>query len=310
MRCLPSNKIPKCLWSENVVKLPYKIVQLFENYLIKLGKYDEALNMHPNDVIGGESEDETIDHFTHRFATSAVRVEYLLLDPKQKFGHISNNLLTVLSTGRIAILDIPCGTGAGIISLLVTIAELRANRTIIQLPLYIHITGGDFSKKALMIYDELLKQIEPYLNLQNIHLEWNTYQWDAMHPGKTSEIMTEWFESITEVEEYVVLIAAFSGVAAKNFDQYNRSFQHITERLYNKPSIILWIEPKWNKSTKLFEKIKEMFKDIFWFKDDEKSEVISSTFKWFHPIQKKIIERGTVAVKEYSFTTKKMGEKK
>jgi SAM-dependent methyltransferase len=293
-------KIPH-LWSEDVLKLPSEIIKIYSNHLKTIGRYDEAIKSSPkdSDLIGGPSEEATMLHFTHRFASSAVRIEYLVLDPKGRLGNIPDDLFITLCDGEISILDIPCGTGAGIISLIGTIAELREKKAIVSLPLLLNVTAGDISETALQIYNELLNQIKPWLSQQGIHLSWNMHHWDAANTGTTSAIVDQWFKESKSPEEYLVLIAAFSGEAAKNFDLYERSFYHITERLYDKHSTILWVEPKWGKSETMFNKIFNIFHKIAWFYD-ENPDCFNSIFKWFHPIKKTIIDRGSISVKKYS----------
>ena len=77
-----------------------------------------------------------------------TRVQCVLLDPHDAFDEISHELLLTLSSHRIALLDLPCGSGAGGIALLTTIKELRIAGIIPSTPLTVEIIGADISQSA------------------------------------------------------------------------------------------------------------------------------------------------------------------
>lgn len=211
MSLLPRQEIPKHLWNGSVIYLPVEFVNLYQNKLIQLGKLEEAKKPSPadKDLIGGVSREATIDHFTYRFPASAVRVEYVALDPDSKFQDITDDLLTTLSDGNIAVLDIPCGSGAGILSLLSTVADLRKNRTLPKLPLTITITAGDISETALEIYESLLSGLSPILLAEGIALRCSTTLWDATAANMTASIIDKWFTNAPDAEEYIGLFSHF-----------------------------------------------------------------------------------------------------
>ena len=280
--------------------MPEELARLYEEHLRSLGKYDEARNDSPADreIVGGPSDTETVRHFTHRFAASMVRIEYLVLDPASQFKDIPSDLLVTLSDGRAAILDAPCGAGAGIISLLGTVAELRDAHCAPTLPLTLHVTAGDCSAKALQLYGQLLERLRPWLNRQAITITWNTEHWDATQPNSTAELVDIWFRNTARAEEHLVLIAAFSGAGDRLFQDCSRSFQHIAERLHDKRGKILWVEPQWGKGERFFEKVERLFTAMPWF-DSRDAGSLSGAFDWLHPI-KNVIIQGSVLVRKYS----------
>ena len=212
MKALPHGCIPAQLWEHDVVHMPSAVAGIYTEYLKHLGLYNEALERAPDDaeLEGGSSDEATMAHFTHRFAASAVRLEYLVLDPYDAFGEIPSDLLVTLADGRIAVLDVPCGTGAGTLGLLGTLAELRAQQASASLPLTLHITAGDVASKALDIYEALLCRTAPWLRSQGIQVHWEIAPWDAEQPNTTAALVDRWFHMAEGAEEYVVLIAAFS----------------------------------------------------------------------------------------------------
>ena len=300
MRALPRASIPAHLWSDQIMILPTQLCAVYGECLNSLGMYEEACGPSPPDseLIGGSSDQDTINHFTHRFAASAVRIEYLALDPNESLGNIPSDLLITLCDGRIAVLDVPCGTGAGILSLLGTIAELRRSKVVSSLPLYVHVTAGDCSPKALEIYEVILEEIQPWLVQQGINVTWNKDLWHAERPESTSDLVTSWLSRNANAEEYIVLIAAFSGEAATQFDAYKRTFEHISERLYGRRSSIVWVEPIWHKAERLFKRVHDLFEKMPWFSEDP-TGALASRFLWLHPFNQKHI-RGSILVKKYS----------
>ena len=280
MKDSQNGTIPRNLWSQSVIHLPPNLIRIYKDALLSRNLFVDACGPSPeeSDIIGGDSDSATIKYFTHRFATSAVRLEYLVLNPIKQFDKIASDLLTSLTDGKITILDIPCGSGAGILSLLGTIAELRSQRCIVQLPVSICITGGDYSNNALEIYNSLLPELNVWVQQYGINISWNTHDWDATRPDSTAQLIDNWFNSASGEEEYLVLINAFSGAGNRDFDSIQRSIQHITERLYNKSCTIVWVEPSWGESQSLFKKLKKLFEKISWFPSLDK-EPIGSKFK-------------------------------
>ncbi len=183
--------------------------------------------------IGGEGREATLQHFALRYGVSSCRIESLVLDPRIAFGNISDDLITSLSSGRMSILDAPCGSGAVGASLLSSIAVLRKNVVLPKLPLDIDITGGDFSETALEIYTKIIAKLEPTLNSVGIGINLKTVSWDATNPDTTASLVDTWFGNNIAYSEYLAIIANFSGEASKRFADFERSFEHIHERLYN-----------------------------------------------------------------------------
>lgn len=293
---LPSHNIPSELYKDDSIFLPEEIVEIYKNYLIKIGKYEEAKHRVKDDfgVIGGISREETIKHFTQQYANSVARIEFLILDPKNKLDLIPCDLTITLSGGNISLLDIPCGTGASTIALLATLAKLRSKSVISKLPLNVNIIAGDYSKTALEIYNEQVLKIEPFLLENGIHINFITKEWNAENEEETGNLITQWFSRSESTEEYLVLISAFSGAGKNKKKLFEDSFKHIEVRLIDKWSTILWIEPWWNPSKSFFDSIVQVIKKP-WFKSNKKSS-IDTRFSWFHPIRNIKIDRGSISV--------------
>lgn len=302
------NDFPKELWlhNEQAVKLCTELETKYIEHLHEYNAYELAKTFdgksHP---IGGSSTTEAIEHFAYRFVNSSTRVIHITLDPDKKFSNIQIDIFSTFSKGNISILDLACGTGGHILSLLTTLVELRLKKLLPTLPLNIHILAADISPTALEIYQSLLHDLEPYLLHAGIRIIYHTYEWDACFVIQTSVLMDEFFNltNTTLVNEYYVITSAFSGFASTkdNFTRIESSLRHITERLGSRNSTFLWIEPDGKDAKKflgslnrIFENIKDFFVQIF-----EERESISHTYYWWEPIKQEVIKRGNVSIKLY-----------
>lgn len=257
--------LPESVWHNSVLRLPPRIVGDYQTELENIGRIEDAREQSPRNLIGGADEEAARDHFVWRFGASCVRTEYLILDPYRAFVPVSNDLLSCLAEGRVAILDIPCGAAPGILGFLGLIAELRAHGCLPRQPLEVAITGGDISEPARNIYHAMLTRAQPWLADEGIRIRWQTGHWDAGDESTTAKIVDRWFDGSGGCEEYVVLVAAFSGEAANQFDVFERSFNHIAARLYDRNGTILWVEPRWNKGERLLSKVKRIFQTALGF---------------------------------------------
>lgn len=275
--------IPEELWAQEMLFMPICLSGSYTELLQGYGKMDAAVSL--EDVagpIGGEGREATLEHFARRYGVSSCRIESLVLDPRIAFGNISDDLVTSLSSGRIAILDAPCGSGAVGASLLSSIAVLRKNSVLPKLPLDIDITGGDCSETAREIYTKMIAKLEPALNIVGIEINLKTVPWDARNADTTASLVDTWFGNNIGYSEYLAIIANFSGEAGKSFEDFRRSFQHIHDRLYNKKCTVVWVEPEMPGAQTFLQKIQQ----ALWRKKPIESPV-AHTYHWYNPLQKR-----------------------
>lgn len=285
-RCFLTPKdIPPELWRDGTMYMPMDLVRVYEKLLVSNGIMDLAKSEErKKSVIGGESREDSLDHFARRYGVSVCRVECVVLDPGEVFGLISSSLQLVFSDGLITILDVPCGTGAAGVSLLSTVAVLRKNRLFPQLPLTVMITAGDISETALAIYEEIINKMRISLREVGIDVSFRGQKWDATESEQTSGLVDEWFKNSEGAEEYWCIIADFSGTGKKL--PVERSFQHLHERLQSKKSSVLWVEPAELTDAKRFlKKVQDFLKPLRKFLYGSKT---AHEYKccWFHPFQR------------------------
>jgi hypothetical protein len=281
------DNLPNTIWWESTLHMPSCLALSYRTLLEKRGLYDSALRgvRTGKGPIGGESADATYEHFTQRFAVSATRLEYITCDPKETFRIAAHDLHISFGTGSIAVLDVPCGAGASIFGFLCTLAELRNHGILPRLPLNVSIVAGDCSTAALELYKDLVELIRPELSRQGIHITYETREWRAEEPTTSASIVDHWFATSPAAREHYVFICNFSGEAGSQFHDFERSFEHIAERLYSKKSTMLWVEPGSMKSARgFFSKLFTLFRKITWFHDTEK-DIPQDRYYWFCPIK-------------------------
>jgi hypothetical protein len=294
------HNLPNTIWSEATLYLPDSLALSYRTLLEQRELYDSALGGDGTGggPIGGESADATYDHFTQRFAVSATRLEYIACDPKETFHTAAQDFHISFGTGSVAVLDVPCGAGASIFGFLCTLAELRNHGILPRLPLNVSIVAGDCSSVALELYKDLVELIKPELSRQGILVNYQTHEWRAEEPTTSAVIVDQWFAMSPAAREYYVFICNFSVEAERHFRDFERSFEHIAERLHSKKSTILWVEPGSMKSARgFFSKLFTLFQKITWFRNAEK-DVPQDEYNWFCPI-KRLRFPGRVMVRRY-----------
>lgn len=285
--------IPKSVWKDNKLHQPETLTTVYREKLEALGILQQVIEYDSKKLkgaIGGQNESETITHFIQRFLASAARVQFVVIDPHKTLNDISNDIKASFGSGNISVLDIPCGTGASILSLLCNIREMRIHKLLPCLPIHISITAGDYSETALEIYSDLLTSIKQSLEEVNIFMDYKTSYWDAKSAPSTNEIMDVFLDK-KQYEEYYVLISAFSGELGNNLDDYEATISYIQARVSNINSCILHVEPKSNDAEKFYKRILKLVNKIMCYIVLEgKSD--KDGFWWVHPLNNKKINGG------------------
>lgn len=294
--------IPNILWKDDTLYQSKKLIKVYKDELEYLALYEYAKNYKEeknNDgTIGGKDLLETNKHFSERFLTSSARVQFVLLDPKTYFLEISKDLKSTFSSGRISVLDIPCGTGAGMLSLLSNLAELRQFSKVPRLPIFIDILGGDYSQSALNIYIKLLTNIKSELENQLIYINFDVFNWDASNMESTNYLTTKWLKIEDRYEEFYILMSAFSGVGSSNYKRFEESFKYIQNRICHRPSTIIFIEPNTSESNIFMKLLEKTYKALSWVIGKEES-TNGDRFNWYDEIRNNIA-KSEVLVKQYS----------
>jgi hypothetical protein len=268
-------------------------------YIELLKKYNllEAAKLEtpPGKAIhGGKTKVLTEEHFTHRYANSASRISYIISDPFGDVTYYSREITTLLSSGRIGVLDLVCGAGAAVTSMANTIRDLRVNSIVPSLPLDIVVVGADYSAHALDIYTHSIEMMGDDLARCGITIGAKMFEWDATCSNKTSQLCDAYFKNNANVDSHIVIVSNISGDGKGKIEEFKRSFQHVVERFSDKESVLLWVEHSGNSAEGFVKKVLSgIFLLASWFvslvKGDER---VSKKFQWFHKIINKELPGG------------------
>jgi hypothetical protein len=306
-RVLSIASIPEELWLNSTLKLPESLVNTYRLELSGLGLMEKAIKgTDKKDIHGGVSDADTLEHFSFRFAVSAGRTEFATISPDDCLAEVSDALVSAFSEGHVALLDIPCGSGSCLGSILTTVLTLRYKKVLPTLPLTISVMAGDTSPKALEIYKSMIARLEPLLDKQAIVVNLLVEQWDATRSDETARLVDHWFAMAAGAEEYVVCISNFNGalIGAGLLDAFTPCLEQILGRLYDKKSTMLWIEPPASSAkNKLFPLLAVFLrKRIPWFSfTTSTDEPISAIYKTRNPLNDHVHDSG-VQVQRFNRT--------
>ncbi len=139
--------------------------------------------------VGGPTKEAADKHFAQAFDGSVARTELAFLDPKSEVANVADALAKLCAGGPIAILDLPCGAGAFSLSILCTLAELRARGTLPRQPLDVVVVGGEFNSHASRYASDLFARVNSFLITQAINVEFKPLFWDVCDPVSNSDVL-------------------------------------------------------------------------------------------------------------------------
>jgi hypothetical protein len=288
---------PPTLVHNGVYRLPPSLVSAFRDELTARGLLEQARRgTERNDVHGGEGFTEALDHFAYRFQTSATRPEHLLLATSDEFVAVRSDILSTLSSHRVGVLDLACGTGAGTLALLTVLLELRRANLVPTLPLSVDAVGADFSETARAVFASMCSRLETELEKAAICLTWRTSTWDGRHSDTTSAVCDEWLGP--PANEYLVIINNFSGQGRVILQDLAFSWKHVGDRLHSaapsKVSTWTWLESDANIGTEFLAKIESFFNASMKRTFTEHRRTSAEKYKWFDSITGRDVTSGAI----------------
>ena len=252
-RLIPTSELPESLWcsEKKCLILPPLLVSAWHTLLEAEGLTDKAKQPVPEKLIGGITKEATDDHLTWRFTGSSARVQMAMLDPLASLDQISDAFAKTFSGGKVFLADLPCGSGAAVLTILATIAELRAANKIPRTPLDITVLGGELSEFARAYATEALSGLLNALEEVGVFVSAEFLKWDACDKFSNADLIRELTLRSQGCGARMLVLANFSGFlqhsgkwnAAK--DQFDALFLH--SRDVN--SCAIWIEPLTNTVT-------------------------------------------------------------
>ena len=223
------------------------MVKAYRDILDQHGLLDKAKGPRPKEApVGGPSQEHTDEHFAHAFDGSLARAQLALLDPKNEVPRASSTLLRFLSGGQVSLADVPCGAGAGVLSLLTTIAELRERGILPRLPLSVHIIGGEISAPAREYALKLLESLVDELAIQAITISYELMHWDVLDPMSNASLVERIIISKNSNPQTLLLICNFTGFLerAGKRDEAQKQIEELLKYCSGSTNAAVWIEPK------------------------------------------------------------------
>lgn len=278
--------------NNGILTLPDTLSSLYISKLESIGYLEFAKEYHRNanteGPIGGSEQADTYEHFAARFSNSCARLQYVVINPNEEFGTVPDNFISSFSSGKLCLLDAPCGTGAASMSLLHLLCTARKEGQLPKLPLSVHIIAADYSEHALKIFTDLLSQSQDEFANNAIEIITEEYLWDAKDVASTAQLMDD-FRS-HDCDEFFVMVSAFSGLGPDGLEVIKPSLQYIQSSLSNKKFTLVHIEPKTKKATNFLRDMVSMIKNVFKDEDDNPNYQSRERFIWIDPVNKREVK--------------------
>lgn len=248
-RLLDPKHIPEFLWDRagEVLHIPEQIADAYLGVVDARGIRGLLADLEDGPV-GGASKEETESHFVNRLDGSLARVQLALLDPRHELENTSDTLILPLSGGTTCVADAPCGAGAGVLSLLSVVADLRRSDILPRVPLDVKLVAADISPHARELAGEMLKGVRPFLEEQaiNVSVEW--IEWDATNVASNTHFVRRTIVASDSCARKLLLIANFSGFLSlpgkrqEAHPQLGELFRYFA----TDDAAALWLEPDHN----------------------------------------------------------------
>jgi len=309
--------LPDSIWKPDVLYLPEPLLEAHKSFLEEQGwwaEYDP--NVHGN--IGGATADEAKEHIINRFLNSAARMGFVCADPMDTQPEVREMVLDQLGEGQIFLLDLAAGNGAGTLSMLSLICELRAKKCVPKLPVNVHITGVDYSSAALKYYSEIMGKLDPWLKSNGLHVNLSLCPCDLAVVGDFGEVFESFLDESkrASVNRFLCVISAISGINSEGMGAISDSLKHAATGLSSKKrnSSWLWVEPHIGKKKawvpKVFVTVNLTLKkiahrfiqkgDTFDIKADDEVPTLEDaqprSFQWLDPYKNKAINSNVIVV--------------
>lgn len=297
--------LPSSVWDSDVLHLPGPLAAAHKDLLVKNGW---LADYQPDEKggAGGQAIEEAKEHLINRFLNSAARMQFICSDPSDNQPEVREMVFGQLGDGQIYLLDLAAGNGAGTLSMLSLLCELRLNKAIPKLPINVTILGVDFSADSLGYYTEIIEDLKPWLSTVGIKLSLKTEVCNLAISGAFSEVLEAFFDEAKQnnVKRFLCVISALSGAGKEGFELIHDSLKIAAAGLSNskRNSSWLWVEPPskkfWfvqfaNSIRLVLGKIPYSFSkksDSYEIKTDAPllQSPIGRKFNWFDPITEKI----------------------
>jgi len=266
-RFIQKSDLPSSLWcnKSKIMSLPPLLVEHWKSLLVNNELYNLAKKSAPKGFEGGMSKDDTNKHLAWRYNGSCGRIILSLLDPEEQLEKVSDTYASIFAGNKVFLADLPSGSGAAVVSILTTLAELRKQSVIPRMPLTIIIVAGEISETARDYLKEQLDSLKPYLKEQAILIEYSIHHWDVLDKISTADLIKELTLQSQNCHSRLLLISNFTGFLEreKKWKQAEPQFDNLFLHSRDKLSASIWIEPQKNNVLNLIPRLKAWFTSLF-----------------------------------------------
>lgn len=250
-RLIRNDDLPETLWrqGDRVLILPPDLIRV---WLALLDRHSlRALAMQQDGTggcIGGISREATNKHLAWRFTGSSARVQLAMLDPESHMPNVADAFAHIFAGGRVAIGDLPCGSGAAALTILTVLAELRRQGRVPRVPLDVTIIGGELSSDARGYAADGLNEVREALEAQAISVQSVFLPWDVCHDISNTDLIRQLTLRCNGCASRMLVLANFSGFLQREGKwkdaqpQLDELFRHSRDHR----SSVVWIEPQMN----------------------------------------------------------------
>lgn len=269
-RLIKPDDIPESLWlaKSKCIQLAPDLVEAWKQLLRHSGLYEKAQQKVPKNIVGGFSKEATDEHLAWRFSGSSARVQLGLLDPHNELNGATDAFARIFSGGTILVADLPCGSGAAVLTLLATVAELRRQGRVPREPLHVKVIGGELSKFARDYASLAMNHLKTSLSEQAIWVTAEFISWDALDKFSTADLTNLLTLRGQGCSARLMILANFSGFLQGHGKWKEATPQFASLFIHGRAneSYVIWIEPQENSVLSeggFFERVLEWFKKLF-----------------------------------------------
>jgi hypothetical protein len=243
--------LPESLWrpQEGVACLPPDLVDVWKTLLDRHGLRVLAEQPRPDKgPVGGLSTEAIDQHLAWSFTGSSARVELAMLDPKSNMPHVADAFALVFSGGRVALADLPCGSGAAVLTIVTAVAELRRKARVPREPLHVILVAGEISERARDYAAEAIDAVRSSLEAQAIWIEPAFLRWDVCDALSNTDLIRELTVRSQSCGARMLVMANFSGFLQREgkLSDAQPQLEEIFRHSRDKRSSVIWIEPQTN----------------------------------------------------------------
>jgi hypothetical protein len=251
-RLIPSEDLPDSLWrqSDRALRLPPDLIR---TWLALLERHDLRALAEQRDTssgcIGGVSRDAANKHFAWRFTGSSARVQLAMLDPESHVPHVADAFAQIFAGGRVAVADLPCGSGAAVLTILTALAELRRQSRVPREPLDLVVVGGEISEHARGYAAEGLNTLREALEAQAIRVQSVFLPWDVCNDISNTDLIRQLTILCNGCTARMLVLANFSGFLQREgkWNDAQPQLDELFRHSRDKRSSVVWIEPQMNE---------------------------------------------------------------